>query len=134
MNLSKKMMASSRLIPLLLIFSACTATTQTDYVPELAEQVTLASDDVVEPPQVLERPTPSYPPELRGRGIEGLVVVKGIVGRDGRLRDVQVVRAENDLLIPPLLESLRQWRFRPATVNGKPVATYYTVTQRLIID
>lgn len=120
-------------VPVVLILSACAATTEPTYAPVFAEEITLGHGDVVEPPQVLERPTPSYPSHLRGRGIEGRVVARGIVGRDGRLQDIEVLSADDPLLIEPLLDSLRQWRFQPATVNDEPVAVYYTVTERLVI-
>lgn len=97
------------------------------FVVELAEPMALGPDDVVVPPVAVERPAPQYPVELRRARAEGEVVVKGVVGRDGRMRDFQVVQAAHPGFADAFLAVLPRWRFQPATLNGEPVAVHYQV-------
>lgn len=84
---------------------------------------------VEELPEALERPAPAYPDEARRAGIEGTVTVQALVDREGVVRDARVVRG-----IPPLdeaaLRAVRQWRFRPAKSNGRPIAVWVAVPIR----
>jgi periplasmic protein TonB len=104
------------------------------YVPELVDPIELSSTDVVTPPEPVERRAPIYPQRLRDAGIEGVVVVRAIVNRDGALETMEVVRSDHHELTRSVLEALRGWRFRPATVNGEPVAVYYTLTQSFTLS
>lgn len=70
---------------------------------------------VATPPRVLEQVRPQYPRAARSDGIEGLVLVRVIIGVDGRIEpgSVQVVRS-----VPALdaaaMSAVSQWRFSPA--------------------
>ena len=114
------------------MLGACASTTA-PYQPELVNDVELAPDDRVEPPTAIEKPFPAWPPEYRERGIAGDVVAKGIVGLDGRLREVEITSTAHELLVPLLLEVLPKWRFEPATLNGEPVEVYYDIVQRFTL-
>jgi periplasmic protein TonB len=48
------------------------------------------------------------------------------VGTDGRVRDIDIQRAAPNV-IGPLVGAVQQWRFRPATQNGEPVTSRFTV-------
>jgi len=51
-----------------------------------------------------------------------------LVGRDGRVRDaVADPRHSITMLDPAALEAARQWVFKPALANGKPVAVWVAV-------
>ncbi|HOL70838.1 MAG TPA: TonB family protein [Bryobacteraceae bacterium] len=75
---------------------------------------------VVQEPVLLERVQPVYPPLARQARIAGVVRVEALVGADGRVLRATAVSG------PPLLrqsavEAVQRWRYRPATLNGKPV-------------
>jgi protein TonB len=78
---------------------------------------------VSRPPEVLEQVRPRYPRRARAEGIEGLVLVRVIIGTDGRVEPehTRVIRS-----IPALdaaaLSAVSQWRFSPALGRqGRPV-------------
>ena len=48
------------------------------------------------------------------------------VGTDGRVHDIDIQRAAPDV-IGPLVGAVQQWRFRPATQNGEPVTSRFSV-------
>lgn len=86
-----------------------------------------ASAPGVTPPVPLETISPLYP-ELARRGhVEGVVLLEAIIGADGSVRDVRVLRSAHVLLDPAALEAVRRWRYRPASVGGHPVAVYLSV-------
>ena len=56
------------------------------------------------------------------------VVLTLSVDQDGQPQDVQVVKSPSPLLDEPVTAAVRQFRFRPATLDNKPVATDMTLT------
>jgi protein TonB len=81
---------------------------------------------VEELPEPITRVNPIYPDLAREAGVDGTVNVQALVGKDGRVRDVRVVKS-----IPMLDEAaktaVRQWVFKPALSNNKPVAVWVGV-------
>mgnify|MGYP001793760746 CR=1 FL=1 len=54
----------------------------------------------------------------RRAGIQGPVVVRGIVRRDGTIDNVEVIRDLPYGLGEAARDAVSQWHFRPATVRG----------------
>jgi TonB family protein len=79
-------------------------------------------------PQVRSQERPRYPLMARRAGVEGRVVLRGIVRKNGRIDDIQILRDLPFGLGDAAREAVRQWRFRPATYQGDPIDVYYTVT------
>jgi TonB family protein len=75
-----------------------------------------------------EPPTPvtQFEPAPSEFANEGKVIMHALVGADGRVKDVRVIRGVeglDDLAIA----SARKWIFRPATAQGKPVAVWVEI-------
>ena len=81
----------------------------------------------VTPPVALSTPSPSYPELARRARVEGVVLLEAIIGADGFVRDVRVLRSASVLLEAPALEAVRRWRYRAATVEGRGVPVYLNV-------
>ena len=79
----------------------------------------------VELPRRLE--TPQYPKEAQAAGIQGVVIAELVVSDAGVVTDARVLRSI-PMLDEPALKAVRQWRFEPAIVDGKPVPVRMTVT------
>jgi TonB family protein len=77
-------------------------------------------------------PAPEYPRMARLAHIEGQVVVEAVVARNGRVSRANVLSGHR-LLRGAALHAIRERRYRPYVVNGKPsdVATILTVDFRL---
>ena len=58
-----------------------------------------------------------YPPNSIG---QGTVMLEVTVGADGEVEDVKVLRDVPSLTVEAQ-RAAKKWRFRPATLNGKPV-------------
>ncbi|WP_434385727.1 energy transducer TonB [Melittangium boletus] len=78
---------------------------------------------VARAPRVLEQVRPHYPRRARSEGIEGRVLVRLIIGVDGRVEpDSPRVVESVVALDAAALEAVRQWRFTPALGHqGRPV-------------
>jgi protein TonB len=81
----------------------------------------------VTPPVAIETIAPPYPELARRAHMEGVVVLEAIIGVDGSVRDVRVLRGASPLLDPAALEAVRRWRYRAASVGTRPVAVYLQV-------
>ena len=77
------------------------------------------------PPVRIGGSQPEYPVEARAAGVEGTVVLYGLIGRDGKVREARVVRGLSPPLDAAALAAFRTWRFSPATQKGKKVEFKY---------
>lgn len=73
------------------------------------------------PPRVIKSPDPKYSKEARKKKIEGITVLWLIVGADGLPRDIRVVRSVGYGLDEEAIKAAKKWRFKPSTMDGKPV-------------
>lgn len=72
---------------------------------------------------------PPYPPSEQRAENEGSVTVRVLIGTDGRVKDVEKVRATSEAFFRATAEqALKHWRFKPATVDGKPVESRTVMT------
>lgn len=79
-------------------------------------------------PQVVRRVMPRYPSEARARGVEGSVLIRAIIRRNGTVDDVQILSDLPNGLGEAAAKAVNRWHFRPATYRGEPIDVYYTVT------
>ena len=79
-------------------------------------------------PEEIDRVLPRYPLEARRAGVQGAVVVRGIVRRDGTIDNVEVIKDLPFGLGDAARAAVSRWTFRPATYQGEPIDVYYTVT------
>jgi protein TonB len=81
----------------------------------------------VTPPVAIETAAPTYPDLARRAHVEGVVVLEAIIGTDGAVRDVRVLRGVSPLLDPAALDAVKRWRYRAASIGTRPVAVYLQV-------
>jgi protein TonB len=72
---------------------------------------------------------PEYPLVAKQAHVQGVVVVSAIVGVDGKVKSASAVSG------PPLLQkaavdAVKQWVYRPTTLNGAPVESETRVDVR----
>jgi protein TonB len=73
----------------------------------------IAETEVATPPVLVSRVLPEYPPLARARGLEGLVILRAVVGRDGRVEAHVGVQRSDPAFDAAAIAALRQWRFHP---------------------
>ncbi|HXA17943.1 MAG TPA: energy transducer TonB [Thermoanaerobaculia bacterium] len=82
----------------------------------------------VKAPVVINRVEPIYPEEARKARIMGIVIVKAVISRDGVVKDVQVLKPLPFGLDQAAVDAVKQWTFKPATLDGKPVDVFFNLT------
>jgi TonB family protein len=96
--------------------------------PEVEEPIRVGNS--IKPPAVLERVEPHYPATALAARMPGLVILDFLIGPDGLVRDVTVLRPAPLGMTESAVEAALQWRFEASTLNGKPVTVRYTLTIR----
>jgi TonB family protein len=78
-------------------------------------------------PMLLEKFEPEYSEEARTAKYQGTVSLSVEVTPSGAPGEIKVVRVLGLGLDEKAVEAVKKWRFRPATVDGKPVSVYVSV-------
>ena len=78
-------------------------------------------------PRPISTPDPEYTEEARQAKYEGTCVLGMIVGADGEPREIRVQRGIGMGLDKKAIEAVEQWRFSPATKDGRPVSVQISV-------
>jgi len=68
----------------------------------------------------IHRVEPIYPPLARQARVSGVVELVGVLGIDGRIHELKVLRG-HPLLVNAAIEAVRQWVYEPTLLNGQPV-------------
>jgi protein TonB len=70
---------------------------------------------------------PLYPALAKAQHVEGAVHLDALVDEHGRVLSVKVINGPT-LLHQAATDAIRQWKYQPATLDGKPVPMHLTVT------
>jgi TonB family protein len=81
---------------------------------------------VEERPELLSAPPPVYPPLLRQAGIQGRVILRGIVDTTGRVEptSVRIVKSPSSGFEQPTKDWVLKALFRPARMHGRAVRVF----------
>ena len=82
----------------------------------------------VHPPKLVERVEPKYTAEARKARLSGIVIVEARIDEAGRVTDAMAVKPLPFGLSEAALDAVKQWRFEPGTLDGKPVPVVFNVT------
>ena len=101
--------------------------TPQESAPSVAVRARAYTETLVDvPPEVLENPPPVYPSFARSRRIQGQVLLSVLVGKDGKVEQAVALRGREELR-QAAVDGVKPWRFKPAKLNGVPVACWKTV-------
>jgi protein TonB len=87
----------------------------------------------IQAPALLTRVNPKYSTALQMARVEGLVILEATVDSQGIVESVKVLRSAG-MLDEPAVEAVRQWRYSPLTLNGRPTPFILTVTVAFVLD
>ena len=86
--------------------------------------------DVTNPVLIPEsKVEPPFPEIARRARLTGNVILQAIIYKDGTVGDVEVLRCTrpNVGFEEEAVKAVEQWRYQPATQNGRPVDVYFTI-------
>jgi len=74
----------------------------------------------VQAAKIIHRVLPVYPPLAKAARISGTVKLMGIINREGRIMQLQVISG-HPLLVAAAVDAVRQWAYQPTLLSGEPV-------------
>jgi len=77
--------------------------------------------------KLIKKVLPHYPELARRAGVAGDVILTGIIGTDGKLKNLKVLSG-SPMLREEAIAAARQWRYTPYLLGGKPVETETHIT------
>jgi len=99
--------------------------------PPAPARIELPSSDAA----YLNNPKPSYPALSRRLGEQGKVVVRVLIGVDGRAQQAEIRSSSGyDRLDQAALATVRSWRYVPGTRNGVPEAMWFNVPINFVLE
>lgn len=81
----------------------------------------------VKPVQLISAVQPVYPQMARSQRVSGDVKIDALIDENGRVTGMKIVGGPV-LLHQAAMDALRQWKYRPATLDGKAVSMHLVVT------
>jgi TonB family protein len=86
-------------------------------------------------PRKLKHVSPEYPPAMLDAGLEGVVPMEALIGKDGSVVSVRVLSADVHPEFARAAEAaVRQWQFSPTLLNGEAVDVRMTVSIRFSLQ
>jgi TonB family protein len=82
----------------------------------------------VKAPVIVTRVEPVYSDEYRRARISGIVILETVITDQGEVTDVRVIKSLAPDLDMAAVAAVRQWKFQPGTLDGKPVPVIFNLT------
>jgi TonB family protein len=78
-------------------------------------------------PALIYKVEPEYTEEARAAKVEGTVILYAEIAPDGTAKNLRVRRSNGSGLDEKAIECVKQWKFKPAEREGKPVTAAATL-------
>jgi len=75
-------------------------------------------------PILVRRINPQYPEIARALGIEGRVWAKVWIDKEGKIRQVIIIKSDSEVFSRAVTEAVQQWIYTPAFMSNGPVAVW----------
>jgi protein TonB len=82
---------------------------------------------------LIRRVEPAYPAIARQARIQGIVLLRATISKDGTIENLQLLSG-HPMLAQAAIETVRQWRYRPYYLNGDPVEVETQVTVKFTLS
>ena len=81
----------------------------------------------IKPPRLIKKVNPVYPEAAKAAGVEGIVILEVETDEQGNVVRTTLLRSV-PLLDQAAIEAVKQWKYEPAIIDGKPTGIIFTVT------
>ena len=78
--------------------------------------------------RVVSRVEPRFPPAFTHSVRFAVVKVRCVIGQDGAIHDPEIVTSSFPPFNDSVLSAIRQWKFTPGMMHGRPVDTWFELT------
>jgi TonB family protein len=69
---------------------------------------------------LVKKVQPQYPEDAKQARVKGKVVMKADIDKEGNVEDISLISGD-PMLAPAALEAVKQWKYKPFLLNGRPV-------------
>jgi TonB family protein len=83
-------------------------------------------------PKIITKVNPVYPEAARQAGVQGTVLLEAKIDQKGDVVAVKVLKSVPEL-DQAAIDALKQWKYEPVMLEGKPVGVVFTVTIRFAL-
>jgi TonB family protein len=95
--------------------------------PDATAPEKIVVGDELPQPKKIHNQAPEYPINAKAEHIEGAVRVSATIERDGSVDELNVISGPKELQ-QPALNAIKQWRYEPYLLDGKPVMVQTQIT------
>ena len=81
---------------------------------------------------LISKVLPVYPPTAQQARIQGEVVLHAAISRDGTVESLREISG-HPFLIPAAIDAVKQWRYKPYMLNGKPMAVATEISVNFVL-
>jgi TonB family protein len=85
-------------------------------------------------PEKVSGDSPAYTEIARKARVTGVVIVEAVIDEQGNVTDTRVLKGLPMGLDRTAVEAVETWKFKPATLDGRPVPVYFVVTVNFQLD
>jgi TonB family protein len=82
---------------------------------------------------LVSRVQPEYPPDAKDQRVEGAVVLKVTLDKEGNVGNIQLING-HPLLAPAAIEAVKQWKYKPFLLDGVPLEVESQVTVNFTLE
>jgi TonB family protein len=93
--------------------------------PQNALEIERCEDE--KPPVAISTPEPSFPSRAKDARQEAISVINVVLNNEGKVVSAEALGPDSYGFGNNSVDSIKSWRFKPATCNGRPVATELNV-------
>jgi TonB family protein len=97
------------------------------------EQIHQSTDVGVQLPVIMTQVKPDYPELMRHARKEGIVILEAVITNAGTVQNVKILHSTHPLFSQSATDAVLQWKYRPATLQGRAIAVYFKVTVRFTL-
>lgn len=84
----------------------------------------------IKPPVVVRRVEPEYTEAARKQRLQGIVIIEAVIDAEGNVTQARILKGLAGGLDESALKAVRQWKFRPGTLEGRPVPVIFDLMVR----
>ena len=77
---------------------------------------------------------PDYPTAAKKAKLSGTVILKAVIGKDGKIKSLHVASSTSPMFDEAALKAVRKWTYKPYLLNGDPTEVETNITINFSLD
>ncbi len=77
--------------------------------------------------KLISKVEPAYPADAQAEGVEGTVLLRAVVSKNGSLLHIKPVNDADQRLVNAAIAAVSLWQYQPTLLNGEPVEVITTI-------